>query len=303
MRSNALDFTQQARTLMRSFPRPAEDGLSPDVTLSFLVEPPSQNSTESARCSAYYNSKLVGHTSSYRKLCQLLSWQLWWCSDEVTEYLLLLSGAVSSNGKGIILPGVSRSGKSCLTLALLREGYRYMSDGIAAIDPSTRKVHAFPKAIGIRDASVFPELASRDDLLLGPVPNDSQPVWWVHPKVIAKKPSVGLKPQFTSDRYLQPADLMPIEVGEAVPIRYIIFPIYDPSAEPELRPLAPAEALKGLLEVARNHRKFGNKGLHLLAALVKKAQCFSLKSNDLRGSVSLINQLTGTKSDKCTYIS
>ena len=128
---------------MRSFSRPAENGQAPEVTLSFLVEPPHQNKSGGARYHAYYNSAQIGCTASYGRLFHLLIWQLWWCADEVTDYLLLLSGAVRKNEVGIILPGPAGSGKSCLTLALVRRSYRYFSDVLAAIDPSTRKLQAF----------------------------------------------------------------------------------------------------------------------------------------------------------------
>ena len=49
VRSNSLDFAQQARAMMRSFPRPAHNGLAPDLTLSFWVERP-KNGTGNSDC-------------------------------------------------------------------------------------------------------------------------------------------------------------------------------------------------------------------------------------------------------------
>ena len=120
--------------MLRCFPRQTAEDEHPDVTLSFLAEPSLANGADSAGCYVYYNSAQVGYTSSYRKLFQLLEWQLTWCADEVAKFFLLHAGAVSKDGVGIVLPGASKSGKSCLMVALVREGYQYFSDEIAAID-------------------------------------------------------------------------------------------------------------------------------------------------------------------------
>ena len=263
------------------------------MTLSFLAEPSSGNGADSAGCYVYYNSAQVGYTSSYRKIFQLLEWQITWCADEVAKFFLLQVGAVSKDGVGIVLPGASKSGKSCLTVALVREGYQYFSDEIAAIDPSTRELHPFPRAVGIRDSSVFPDLASRDDLLVGPAPDDPDPVWFAHPKDVMTKPLTRLRPHITPVRYMHIDDIASTGSGASVPIRYVIFPKYDPTSNPELQPLTPAKALTELIKASRNHSRFGNDALHILAPLVQGAQFYSLRSNDVRSSVALINDLVG----------
>jgi hypothetical protein len=72
------------------------------------------------------------------------------------------AAVVAWRGRGIVLPGLSRAGKSTLALALLLEGAEFLSDEILALDPVRGTAHAFPRAVKIRDecAGYFPEFAA-----------------------------------------------------------------------------------------------------------------------------------------------
>jgi hypothetical protein len=69
------------------------------------------------------------------------------------------AGAVAWNGKAILFPGLSFSGKSTLVLELLRAGATYYSDEYAVIDGQGR-VHPYPRELRIRSTnSVWPRRA------------------------------------------------------------------------------------------------------------------------------------------------
>jgi len=90
-------------------------------------------------------------------------------------------------GRAVVLPGLSRAGKSTLALALVLAGARYLSDELLAYT-SAGRAEPVPRALKIRDECVgyFPELAARfvgagegrflpfaalpEDVLSGPVP-------------------------------------------------------------------------------------------------------------------------------------
>lgn len=65
--------------------------------------------------------------------------------------LFVHAGAVGWHGRVLILPGRSRSGKSTLVEALIREGATYFSDEYAVLD-SQGKVHPYARALSIRVA-------------------------------------------------------------------------------------------------------------------------------------------------------
>jgi hypothetical protein len=61
------------------------------------------------------------------------------------------AGVVAWNGRAIVIPGLSFSGKSTLVAELLRAGATYYSDEYAVIDESGR-VHPYPRDLRIRSA-------------------------------------------------------------------------------------------------------------------------------------------------------
>lgn len=79
------------------------------------------------------------------------------------EHFYVHAGVVAVDGAAVILPGLSRAGKSTLVLALVAAGARFLSDELLVWSPDRRACLAFPRAIKIRDECVryFPELGDR----------------------------------------------------------------------------------------------------------------------------------------------
>ena len=67
------------------------------------------------------------------------------------DAILFHAAAVIVNGKGFMLAGPRYSGKSTLSLALAARGHHFLSDEIAWYVPSTRKLIAFRRPVGVRD--------------------------------------------------------------------------------------------------------------------------------------------------------
>ena len=60
------------------------------------------------------------------------------------------AGVVGWNGRALLLPGRTLSGKTTLVAELLRAGATYYSDELAVLDARGR-VHPFPKPLAIRE--------------------------------------------------------------------------------------------------------------------------------------------------------
>ena len=273
VRSTSPEFAAQARRLFCHFrPEPA-DGAKADLTLSFLIGTTAEgiNSGSLHRC--YSGCTPIGRTSSFYQLFRQLDWQLnLFVVLRVNARCILHAGAVSRDGFGVVFPGPSGNGKSVLTMSLLLQGYRYLSDELAVIDPASGELHPFPKPIGIKDISVCPDLAHRRELWWGPKPGeniDAGSCW-----------------------YVDPDDIAPKSVSGPVPVRYIVFPRYDPNARPGLEELSPGQAMRGLLNNSVNFPRIRREGLHLLVKLVQEARCLSLTTNCLDQATEAINELT-----------
>jgi hypothetical protein len=66
------------------------------------------------------------------------------------QRLFVHAGVVGWQGRAILIPGRSHSGKSTLVAALVRAGATYYSDEYAVIDRQGR-VHPYPKPLSLRD--------------------------------------------------------------------------------------------------------------------------------------------------------
>lgn len=178
------------------------------------------------------------------------------------RYLLLHAGALALDGRGILLPAASRSGKTTLTAALVAAGCRYYSDDIAALTPHDLLLHPFLRSLCIKPGSF--EVLSRD-----------------YPQ-LAGSPAY---PRFRAEdvRYLVPA---PEAVPDSpVPIRCIVFPRYVPGAATELIPLRRTQALPRLLDGLCNPRDQLGRDLPPLLELLRGAECYTLTVGDLDQAV------------------
>jgi hypothetical protein len=69
--------------------------------------------------------------------------------------MLIHSGVVAKNGKGIIIAGPSAFGKTTLMIELVARGYKFYSDEFCAVRLSDFAISAFPRSLGIRKNSPF----------------------------------------------------------------------------------------------------------------------------------------------------
>ncbi|MBL0239354.1 MAG: hypothetical protein IPQ00_02085 [Chloracidobacterium sp.] len=90
-------------------------------------------------------------------------------AEYTREFVFVHAGVVEWNGKAIVLPGQSFSGKTTLVAELVKLGATYFSDEYALFDEDGN-VHPFPRPLAIRDSF---DSAIREDVnveALGGVP-------------------------------------------------------------------------------------------------------------------------------------
>jgi hypothetical protein len=85
----------------------------------------------------------------------LLPYLLWAIHTAALEalgrrFLLFHAGAVALDGCGVLLAAASGSGKSTLVAGLLGDGFQYLSDDIAPVDPATLHLVPFAKCVGLK---------------------------------------------------------------------------------------------------------------------------------------------------------
>jgi hypothetical protein len=180
------------------------------------------------------------------------------------DFLLVHAGAVRTpSGVGMLLPARPQSGKSTLTLGLVRGGFGYLSDEAAAIDPVTRTLYPFQKAITLKRGSfdLFPEHEPRD-----------------------RHPGEGW-----SKRHVLPEDIGPHALADACSVGFVVAPRYEKGATTELEELSRAQAVTELWRHAFNAPLYGKRAPILLADALERARCFRLVVGDLDEAVALLS--------------
>jgi hypothetical protein len=162
------------------------------------------------------------------------------------------AAVVTWRGRALVLPGLSRAGKSTLALALVLAGAGFLSDELLAFTPHGR-AEPLPRAIKLRDECVraFPELAHA---------------------------CVG-----RGEGRCVPFDALPADVlAGPAPIGAIAVPRWHPAASDRPRAISRGDALLALTASSLNFGAHGAASLDRLAALVRDAATFALDWNDPR---------------------
>ncbi|HUU82738.1 MAG TPA: hypothetical protein VM243_04460 [Phycisphaerae bacterium] len=196
-----------------------------------------------------------------------ISWQL---IRQREEYVQLHSAAMEVDGRGLLLPGDPGSGKSTLAAGLLARGWSYLCDEFALIDPTTRNVQSFPRALCVKEPS-FPVV----DALGLPL----------HRKTPYQKPTKGRV------AFLNPLDARPDAAGRPSPVRWVVFPRYVEGATPTLKTIPRSQAAFDLARQCFNFQVHQAGAVAVLADLIRGADCYQLTCGDIHSTCDLMESL------------
>jgi len=104
----------------------------------------------------YANTVQVSRTTSLDEVLAILESELsLYVAERARRRIFVHAGVVGWEGKAILIPGSTMSGKTSLVSALLRAGATYYSDEYAVLDERGR-VHPFPRPLAIREKEGAP---------------------------------------------------------------------------------------------------------------------------------------------------
>ncbi len=205
---------------------------------------------------------------------------LWQVSESLILALLREKGipcihaaAIERNGRGILFPAMICSGKTTLTIELVRSGYRFLADDLVFINNKLEAL-CFPTRIGITEYTLqrFADIISQAGLITVP---------------------------YSYKKYLRLDEIFSGSIADKCRPEYILFP--SPGKDTELHKIAKADALARLIpsmyndnELLRNYHRmtgFDKSAIFERAAdLIEATEQFELIAGE-KGLVEAINQL------------
>lgn len=181
------------------------------------------------------------------------------------RYLLLHAAAVERGGEALILTGVSGAGKSTLAALLSLRGWRLMGDEFALLDPETGLIHAFPRLVSLKNASIATLAAEAAADRFGP--------------------RLEGTPKGTIQHMVPDA---PAVAAMDVPARpaLLLFPSF--GHEPATRGVLPSEAFVRLTQASTNYVALGERGFAALTSLVTTVPAQAIDYPDTASAVAQV---------------
>jgi hypothetical protein len=183
----------------------------------------------------------------------------------VDQVVIHAGAVVTPTGGGVLLPGPSGSGKTGLVAGLVRRGFGYLSDEAGAIDPVTRRVCPYPKALSIKPG-MFDRFTDVDRSRAWPI---SARMWLIDAETLR------------SGAIANPTEL-----------DHVIFPTHRAGATTHVTALSSAETVIALFDNTANRSIFGPRALPLLGDLAKRAVSYRLETSDPDEAVRVVSELT-----------
>jgi len=267
LRSACRSFVDEYLSLYAPYRQDARGPESIDVEIlprgrfPWLRGPYTLRSSGVSDCQVAKRYEVLPHLEWY------INWQI---ISSRSEYVQLHASSLELDGQAMVLPGDPGSGKSTLTAGLLARGWSYLCDEFALIDPWTRTVHPYPRALCIKEAG------------FGVVERLGLPLCRKTPYHKCTKGRVA---------FLNPLDVNGGIVGQPSPVRWVVFPKYVEDAKPTLHPIARSQAAYLLARQCFNIRVDEKLSLSSLAAIARGADCYQLIAGDIDATCELVESL------------
>jgi len=181
---------------------------------------------------------------------------------ELDTAVALHAGAVARNGKVLLLPGATGSGKSSLVAWLIDRGFEYLTDELALLVDGKTGIVALPRALVVK-------------------PGAYQAVHAL--EAFQRTRSIAAGQHFV----MRPPASRPGAAERPAPCGLIVFPRFEPGADLRLEGLSAGAAAVRLVSCNLNARNLPGLGIKALSELARSAPAVSLQYGNF-------DQLPGT---------
>ena len=178
------------------------------------------------------------------------------------RHLLLHAACVEKDGRALVMTGQSGSGKSTLSALLMARGWRLMGDELALLDLDSGAIHAFPRLISLKNASIDAVSGDR---------------WGPR---LEGTPKGTIRHLVPDARAIAPMD------APAMPA-LILFPSFGFAAEQ--RALPPSEVFVRLTQASTNYTALGERGFAALTRLVRDTPALAIDYPDTDTALAMVD--------------
>lgn len=184
------------------------------------------------------------------------------------RYLLLHAAVVERGGRALILTGESGAGKSTLAALLGERNWRLMGDEFALVDLRSGTIHAFPRAISLKNQAIGVMEAETAAARFG-ARLDGTPKGAI--------------------RHLRPRDNAIAHMDEPARPALLLFPRF--GFAPAVRPIGAAEVFVRLTQASTNYVALGESGFRALSGLVTRTPARAIDYPDTATAVETVERL------------
>ncbi len=184
------------------------------------------------------------------------------------HYLLLHAATVAKGDRALILTGESGSGKSTLSALLMAQGWRFLGDEFALIDPKTGLAMPFPRPISLKNASV--------GVLERALPAATWGPWQ------RNTPKGDI-------RHLVPDAAALAAMHTPARPALIVFPTF--GAASDTRPVSQEEVFVRLTQASTNYTALGEQGFLALSRLVRSVPAHAIDFPDTGSGLAQVERL------------
>ncbi|MEM9403058.1 MAG: hypothetical protein AAGA44_11300 [Pseudomonadota bacterium] len=189
-----------------------------------------------------------------------------------TDLLFLHASCIRHNNYCFVIAGESGAGKSTLCWSLLQDGYGYMSDELAPIDPKELVVSPYSRGLVLK--RLLPNLPELPDTTLR-----ADNVCYV------------------------PADTMPFGAGEpSAVVAGIVFLSNDNTYQDGLTELSRAQAASHIYANSLNQLSHENDGLSAAAEIGKRVPCYKMTRGSLSSMTKTLRELIKKRASESTSL-
>ena len=224
-----------------------------------------------ARAAAWMNGERVFDsvpaTRAYTLLESALNWVI--ASSDVAP-LVVHAGVVERQGRALIMPAATGSGKSTLCAALIWRGWRLLSDEMAAFRLEDGGLLPNPRPVSLKNKAIEVIAAFEQRARLS--------------RTYSGTPKGNIA-------YMQPPPDSVSGAHASVIPALVVTPSYRVGATATLKAMDKVEGFRLLVDNAVNYSSMLRTGFEVLTGIVERCRFYALIYSDLGAAVDLINRL------------